>query len=307
MNPMKNDFFDDTFLARWITNSLTLDELTKFKNYPEYQKYLKIKQASEKILFSEYDVDTAFKEVISQQQPKKTPKVISLYKIIGAIAAVGILLFGLFIFKHTKAPHYKTEIAVLEKILLPDGSKMQLHANSTANISKKWDIHRNITLNGEAFFNVKKGKRFSVKTNLGIVEVLGTQFSVNSFNDELFIVKCFQGKVKVSTPQKTLILAAGDAYQWANNRIQKWKFEEKTPLWISKSEISFRNTPLPTVIKSLENHYEIKVINPKNIPQTTLFTGNYTKKDLNLALYTIFSTVGLKYELSNSNKVRIIR
>jgi len=303
---MEEDFFDDTFLARWFANDLTSEELVRFKKHPEYSKYAQIKKTSNKLSFSEYNVDNAFNTLKEKRASKKETKVIPLYRYIGAIAAAVALLFGFLFFFNTDTT-YSTEIAATENILLPDESEMKLHANSLAKVNKNWDKNRSLKLQGEAFFKVKKGKKFSVLTNLGTVEVLGTQFSVNTFNESLFTVKCFEGKVRVTTPQKTLILMPGDAFQLSNKNSSTWKFSQSEPTWISNSEVTFNKVALPLVVKSLTNHYSLKIINPQDIPEANLFTGNYTTKDLKTALYTIFSTSGLKYELSTTNEVRILR
>lgn len=306
MKAMEEDFFDDTFLARWAANELTEEELARFKKHLEYSKYSHIKKTSDRLSFSEYNVDNAFNLLKEKRSTKQETKVISLYKYVGAIAAAVALLFG-FLFFFNNATTYQTEVASIEDILLPDGSEMKLHANSKASVSKNWDKNRSLELRGEAFFKVKKGKKFSVQTDLGTVQVLGTQFSVNTFTKNLFTVKCFEGKVRVTTPQKTLILMPGDAFQLIGKESTIWKFNQLRPTWLTNAEVSFNKVPLPTVIKSLANHYSLKIVNPQDIPEESLFTGNYTTKNLKTALYTIFSTSGLKYELSKTNEVRILR
>jgi len=306
MKAMKNDFFDDTFLARWMDSTLTKEELTLFKKHPEYLKYVQIKQVSNQLSFSDYNVDNAFEKFKAKKTAKKKTIVIPMYKYIGAIAATVILLFGIFTF-YNSPNNYKTGVASTETILLPDGSEVLLHSNSLVKVNKNWGKDRSLELQGQAFFKVKKGKKFSVHTSLGKVQVLGTQFSVTNYNKDLFTVKCFEGKVRVTTPEKTLILTKGDAYQWTGSNNITWTFDQTAPSWISKHLVTFNKVPLSVVALSLENHYSIKIINPENIPSSNLFTGNYTTKDLDTALYTIFSTVGLKYEFSKPNEVRILR
>ena len=51
------------------------------------------------------------------------------------------------------------------------------------------------------FLKVEKGKTFTVKTNYGEVEVLGTVFNVKS-RDYAFEVICYEGSVEVSLDDK---------------------------------------------------------------------------------------------------------
>ena len=66
-------------------------------------------------------------------------------------------------------------------VTLPDGSKVNLNADSRLTYKPyQWIISRNVELEGEAFFEVKQGKRFSVKSNQNKVNVLGTSFNIFS-------------------------------------------------------------------------------------------------------------------------------
>ncbi|MEO1628093.1 MAG: FecR domain-containing protein [Bacteroidota bacterium] len=81
--------------------------------------------------------------------------------------------------------------------MLPDGSRVQLNAVSEINyVADEWPQERRLSLEGEAFFEVKKGSRFQVNTALGSVEVLGTSFNVFA-RDDIFEVHCVTGRVQV--------------------------------------------------------------------------------------------------------------
>ena len=63
--------------------------------------------------------------------------------------------------------------------------------------ASKWGEKRELELKGEAFFDVEKGKRFDVNTELGKISVLGTEFNVLS-RDSIFKVSCYEGLVQVT-------------------------------------------------------------------------------------------------------------
>ena len=56
------------------------------------------------------------------------------------------------------------EVKQTKTIVLPDQSVMTLNASSTAEYGEDWSENRVIKLEGEAFFDVKKGSNFSVIT-----------------------------------------------------------------------------------------------------------------------------------------------
>jgi len=77
------------------------------------------------------------------------------------------------------------------QISLPDGTKVWLNAGSSLRYQAQFaTAQREVELKGEAYFEVAKrtinGKRlpFVVKTNLQEVEVLGTHFNINSYEEE---------------------------------------------------------------------------------------------------------------------------
>ncbi len=79
---------------------------------------------------------------------------------------------------------FKTDFGERLEIDLDDGSRVTLNANSSLRWTENWKKNavRQVSLEGEAFFEVKKQKSipFNVKTNDVSIEVLGTSFNVNS-------------------------------------------------------------------------------------------------------------------------------
>src|SRR6187200_2887242 len=74
------------------------------------------------------------------------------------------------------------------KIVLPDGSQVWLNAGSNLDYNNSVfnkDL-REVTLNGEAYFDVTKNadKPFIIHTKKMDVKVIGTAFNVRSYNDE---------------------------------------------------------------------------------------------------------------------------
>ena len=64
----------------------------------------------------------------------------------------------------------------ITSVVLPDSSKAELNANSTLTYYPFWwKIHRILRLDGEAFFEVEKGNKFTVHSGPGKIEVLGTR------------------------------------------------------------------------------------------------------------------------------------
>ncbi|MBK8505327.1 MAG: FecR domain-containing protein [Saprospiraceae bacterium] len=76
-----------------------------------------------------------------------------------------------------------------QKIVLPDGSAVDLNANSSLRLGSQWvEGIQEVWLEGEAYFevekNLSKGVKFTVHTNGPDVEVVGTHFNVDSRKEE---------------------------------------------------------------------------------------------------------------------------
>ena len=69
------------------------------------------------------------------------------------------------------------------------------------------------------------------------------------------------------------------------------------PSWLVNKS-TFESMPFSYVIKELERQYNIKVIYNSEIA-STLFTGNFTHTDLNLALKTVSIPLNLNYTIKN--------
>ena len=94
---------------------------------------------------------------------------------------------------------YVTRYGETQTILLPDSSTVLLNANSRLTLSTDWTDTREVWLEGEAFFRVRKIKRitspasaehvkFIVRTDRLNVEVLGTEFNVRQRSEKTAVL-----------------------------------------------------------------------------------------------------------------------
>lgn len=86
-------------------------------------------------------------------------------------------------------------------VTLPDGSRVWLNAASSLHYPTAFNgAAREVTLTGEAYFEVEKNAAMPFRVNLNgmQVEVLGTHFNINGYGDETTIkTTLLEGKVKV--------------------------------------------------------------------------------------------------------------
>ncbi|WP_298547532.1 FecR domain-containing protein [uncultured Aquimarina sp.] len=302
---MFDDKKDDIFLSRWINGELSPEELHEFQSHPEYNHYKKIMAGADALDLTTYDVDAALNTIKTKRNTSSqeiTKPVIKLWPYFAAAASI-IILFGLFLFNSNDS--FTTSFGEQLAVTLPDGSEMILNAKSKASFDKNdWDTDRTVSLDGEAYFKVKKGSKFTVTTANGNVSVLGTEFNVQS-QASFFEAVCYEGKVSVTNGEDNTILAAGKGYRKiARVASESWTFEALEPSWITNTS-SFRSVPLRYVFKELEDQYDI-VIDTKNIDTDIIYTGTFPNNDIKVALKTVFSTLGLQYQLLQNGKTVVV-
>jgi len=291
----------DTLLARWLTDDLTSKEAQDFKASEAYQSYEKISAYANQLETPPYDTAKAW-DAISDQTIHKVKVRPLYYKWATGIAASIVLLFGMFYGLNVGTTTYQSDFGAQLSVVLPDGSEAILNANSEIEFNKTdWENEkRTLELDGEAYFKVKKGSLFMVKTSKGTVEVLGTQFNVNSFANTLE-VKCYTGKVRVSDATNKAILTTGNAYRIIDTVEENWTFKTTDNSWLN-NENTFYNTPLSNVFVSLENQFKISIEN-KNSYLNQRFTGSFFNDDKNLALKTVLEAMNISYVFNKNNVI----
>src|SRR5690606_22336351 len=179
-----------------------------------------------------------------------------------------------------------------------------LNAGSKITYNKKnWANQRELSLDGEAYFKVTKGNKFSVKTLEGTVTVLGTQFNVFA-RDGFFEVACYEGLVSVAINGTLLKVPAGSKIQIENGTLViNETIQNPSPVWLA-NESSFENAPLSVVLKELERQYPIKVTSEKVVSEHR-FSGTFTHENLDLALKAICEPLHLNYKTNKNGTVNI--
>ncbi len=193
-----------------------------------------------------------------------------------------------------------------KEISLPEFSHVTLNAGSKVVFNENKFINdRELTLDGEAFFEVNPGSQFTVKTDQGFVTVLGTSFNVISRHGR-FEVSCYTGKVSVSSGKKeSQIIVAGEKSIKESQQLRKETFTTADKPGWTQGKFTFENHPLSVVVDELERQYNVKVTLDKELKDVR-YIGLFEAGNLEAALYTITWPLHLQYKISG-NSVIIFR
>lgn len=199
------------------------------------------------------------------------------------------------------------------KLTLPDGSKVWLNALSSLKYPSRFEGGlRQVYLEGEAYFEVEKGKeKFIVETDRQSIEVLGTKFNVSAYkNDIINKTSLLEGKVAVKGNNRDfpyyLTLNPGfEALDLPDKQpiLREIEDTSKVTLWTS-GDLYFNDDDIYEVMNKIERFYELKVIYPsKKIKQR--FTGMVSKEQsVETMLNTLEKITGYTFE-RNGKEVQI--
>jgi transmembrane sensor len=167
-------------------------------------------------------------------------------------------------------------------IILPDSTKVYLDAGSSLRFPAAFTGNlRTVMLTGEAYFEVahNKEKPFHVLTKGQMVEVLGTHFNINAYDDENAIkTTLLEGSVRVSMADKLALLTPGEQSQIPEpfsagkgiNVIQNADTEEAVA-W-KNGFFQFDNADIQTIMRQFSRWYNVDVTFEGQV-QERLFSG----------------------------------
>lgn len=152
-------------------------------------------------------------------------------------------------------------------VSLPDGTLVTLNSGSSIVYNHDFGIFdRKVELKGEGYFEVAKdlGKPFSVHVDKMTVEVTGTTFNVNAYDDEEYIlVSLLEGRVNLSNGRGvTMALYQNEvaSFNRRSGQFTKKHAEVKNSTdWVNGG-FTFENTPFTTIAHRLERKFNIRII-----------------------------------------------
>ena len=128
-----------------------------------------------------------------------------------------------------------------EIVHLPDGSTAYLNSNSYIEYDENF-TQRLVRQKGEVFYDVVKGESpFSVKTEVGEVQVLGTKFNLKSNTDDIEL-EVEEGIVELKIDKLISQIKKGRKafYKEGENKIEMYKAEFKHEKCIKSLDKEFK-------------------------------------------------------------------
>lgn len=192
---------------------------------------------------------------------------------------------------------------------LNDGSDVQINANTTISLPLAFSgSKREIWINGEAYINVAKdpGRLFMVHTRNGDIQVLGTAFNVNTYDDNHTRVALVSGAVNILTARQKMLLKAGTtATTTSNDEIVVHNTNQDTELSWKEGRYFFQNAGITEVKEVLERWYGVSiVVNNSSSLANLRFTGGVNKdEDIKIFLNNLSAVTQLTYQVRSGQVI----
>lgn len=280
----------------YLNREVDLVEVKNQLSKKDFEYWKDTLQLAEEFPISNFDKEAAYQELLQKRDQKRTKAVpiFPLLKIAAAIVLLAISTVFTVLYLNTDAS--PTQISYNAEntentLTLPDESQVWLNTNARITYhDNNWEINRNLSLQGEAYFKVKKGSKFTVETALGNVQVLGTSFTVAASENQLEVT-CYTGKVSVTYDGEEIILNPKQRFTSQDKNISK--VQQLAPSWIGQS--LFEAASLTTVIQDVERVKNIKISLQLN--QELSFTGGYSHRmETEEILQLISQSLGISYK-----------
>ena len=164
------------------------------------------------------------------------------------------------------------------QVRLPDGSLVWLNAASSLTYSAALTERRQrrVKLSGEAYFEVAKDKThpFVVESKGQEVEVLGTHFNVNAYDDEPAIATTLlEGSVQVTAGKKQQILKPGFQAINSGSSIKVTEADIDNVIDWKEGDFYFENADFRSVMRKIGRWYDVDIIYDPSVPEAITSNG----------------------------------
>jgi transmembrane sensor len=193
------------------------------------------------------------------------------------------------------------------QIVLQDGTNAWLNAASSITYPTTFTgKERKVEITGEVYFEVAKNMNMPFKVVLPgneEVEVLGTHFNINAYNDEVAVkTTLLEGSVKVIKDKTTTLLVPGQQAQFLNftsdagsMKVVKNADLEEVMAWKNGS-FRLTSTDIPTIMRQVARWYDVEIVYEKGVPPGHI-TGEVPRNTSLSKVLDVFETSGVHFSI----------
>lgn len=199
------------------------------------------------------------------------------------------------------------------RLTLPDGTEVWLNAATSLQYPSSFTgKDRTVQLNGEAYFEVTQNTEmpFRVVSAGQVVEVLGTRFNVNCYEEEDAVrTTLLDGRVRLTNErQASRILSPGEQCTlFPTGRIQIRSADVEEVMAWKEGYFIWNNEPLESIMRKLARWYNIEPEYEKPLPAIALSGIVSRSKNLSEVLKDMETTGSVHFRITDDGKVIVSR
>jgi len=191
---------------------------------------------------------------------------------------------------------------------LPDGTTGWLNSNSSVRYNGTFNSDRQVTLTGEAFFDVFKDEKrpFRVSTDEVVVRALGTRFNVASYENEKNVeVVLEEGKIEISGREipKPHLMDPNEliVFDRASKNITSETVQPQKYISWTEGKLVFRNDPVDVVARRLERWYNVEIDVKGCVNGDLRLRATFVDESLEEVLYFLKRSLPINYRIENGD------
>lgn len=309
-------------LFRYVNHELNSQEHTEVEEWinasEENRKiaedYYKLSFAVTSLQFIKRSApQEALRKVNKQIKEKQIHKLYIFTQRVAVVLLLPLLFLSGFLLLQPKeeAPVFYLEARMIPGMIgstiLPDGTKVWLNSSSYLKYPNIFSGQtREVILDGEAYFKVAPNTEmpFIVHTEKSSIKVLGTEFNMDAYSSNDFIVATLvEGSIEFNYPNSTSnsIVIEPDEQVYYNKKTDQSLISKayvpKDIAW-KNGQIILKDTPLSDILWILSKRFNVEFIIKDPAFYKYSFTGVFTNQQIERVLEHFKRSSGIRYKIN---------
>lgn len=297
---MKNVDFEDDFkkqLDLYLKGRLSASEKAQFEK--QLDEFTKADPTPYE--FNQQHSDDLWKKISSETIDKKSNRGRTWISVAASIIFTSVAVLLILSWN-------RGESTLANKVILKDGSIVWLKNGATLDYSKLTVDDRQVTLTGEALFEVARMREHPFVIHCGNYEarVLGTSFNIKSDNNSVELT-VLTGTVELSSlkDDKSVKVNANEHVVFTETIIKSEPdaAELRSVIENTQYNMLFEDTRMIDVMKRVEDKFNVKVKLENAGIGNCMISADFTDQSLPVTLEMISEALGFHYEIDDDKVI----
>lgn len=255
----------------------------------------------------------ALEKVNKRIKKEQLQKFYFLVQRVAVILLLPLLILSGFLLLQSKkeAPVFYLEArmtpGMIGSTVLPDGTKVWLNSSSYLKYPNTFSGQtREVILDGEAYFKVAKNTKtpFIVHTERSSIKVLGTEFNMDAYGSNDFIVATLvEGSIEFNYQNSTsnsIVIKPNEQVYYNKKTSQSLIHKAYVPKDIAwkNGQIILKDTPLSDILWILSKRFNVEFIIKDPAFYKYSFTGVFTNQQIERVLEHFKRSSGIRYKIN---------